>query len=185
MSLIEVLLATALAATLAGIAVPLTSSALDDLRTAGAARHVASRISTARIDAVTRSATAAIRFEADDGDYVLTSVLDGNGNGVRTAEIRNGTDPTTSRPERLRDNYAGVRFGLKSGIPDLDGNTGTTDGVRIGAARILSLAPNGSATSGTLYLHGRRAQFAIRVLGATGRARVFEYDEGARTWTTR
>jgi type II secretory pathway pseudopilin PulG len=185
MSLIEVLLATALAATLVGIAVPVTSSALDDLHTAGAARHVASRISAARIDAVTRSAAAAIRFEPVDGDYVFTSFLDGNGNGVRTADIRTGTDPATSRGERLRDNYAGVRFGLKSGIPDLDGTTGIADGVRIGAARILSLSPNGSATSGTIYLHGRRAQFAIRVLGATGRTRVFEYDEGARTWTSR
>ena len=184
-SLIEVLFGAALAATLAGIAVPMTSGALDSIRTAAAARHVASRIATARVNAVATSASSAIRFEAAADDFTFASYADGNGNGVRTADIRNGTDVATTRLERLRDNYPGVRFGLRPGLADLDGARGNTDGVRIGAARILSLAPNGSATSGTLYVHGRRAQFAIRVLGATGRVRVFEYDEGAGTWNSR
>ena len=33
------------------------------------------------------------------------------------------------------------------------------DGVRIGSARILTMSPSGTATSGTLYLQGRRAQY--------------------------
>jgi hypothetical protein len=57
--------------------------------------------------------------------------------------------------------------------------------VRIGAARILTMSPDGTATSGTLYVQGRRAQYAVRVLGATGRTRVFKYDTGARTWISR
>jgi hypothetical protein len=184
-SLIEVLFGTALAATLVGIAVPATSGALDSIRTAGAARYIASRIATARINAVATSASAAVRFEPDGEDYAFTSYADGNGNGVRSADIRTGVDRATSRAERLRDHYAGVRFGLRPGIPDLDGARGNADGVRIGASRILSLASNGSATSGTLYVQGRRTQFAVRVLGATGRVRVFEYDEGAGSWNSR
>ena len=63
-------------------------------------------------------------------------------------------------------------------------NTGT-DGVRIGTAKILTMSADGTATSGTLYLQGRRAQDAVRVLGATGRTRVLKYDTGRRTWINR
>ena len=94
LSLIEVLFATALATTLAGLAVPITSSALDRIRTAAAARQVAAAIAMARIDAVKGSAANALRFEPDGSDYVFTMHVDGNGNGVRTAEIQSGIDAT-------------------------------------------------------------------------------------------
>ena len=47
------------------------------------------------------------------------------------------------------------------------------------------MSPDGSATSGTLYVQGRRAQYAVRVLGATGRTRVLVYNPGMRQWTAR
>ena len=184
-TLTELLLTLAVAATLAGMAVPLASSTVDEIRTAAAARHLASRVAGARIDAVRRSAATALKFEAEGPDYRYTSHLDLNGNGVRTAEIRQGVDATLTAPERLRDKNPGAVFGLMAGIPDLDGSQGNEDGVRVGTSKILSLSPNGSSTSGTLYLHGRRSQFAVRVFGATGRARVFQYDTGANRWNSR
>ena len=48
----------------------------------------------------------------------------------------------------------------------------------IGPAKILTMSPDGTATSGTLYLRGARSQYAVRVLGATGRTRVLKYDRG-------
>jgi prepilin-type N-terminal cleavage/methylation domain-containing protein len=184
-SLLEVIFSLAIAATLVGIAVPVTNSAVDELRTAAAARHLAARISGARIDAVRRSTSLALRFEPEGDDYVITTHLDGNGNGVRTAEIRSGIDPTLGPAERIRESHHGVRFGLTAGIADLDGGISGSEGVRVGAARLLSVSPLGGTTSGTLYLHGRRSQYAVRVLGATGRVRVFHYDPGARQWNTR
>ena len=184
-SLLELLFTVALAATLLGIAVPLVNGAADEIRAAGAARYVAARIGAARLDAVRRSSTVALRFEPAGDDYVITLHADGNGNGVRTAEIRSGVDATIGRAERLSDHATGVHFGLLAGIPDLDGGATSPDGVRFGAARLLSLAPTGGASSGTLYLHGRRAQYAVRVLGATGRVRVFHYDPGARRWSNK
>lgn len=184
-TLLEVLLTLAVAGTLAAIAVPLANSTVEEIRTAAAARHLASRVAAARIDAVRRAATVALKFEQDDGDYRFTFHLDLNGNGVRTAEIRRGVDATLTPAERLRDNYPGAVFGLFAGIPDLDGGQGSADGVRVGPSNILSLSPNGSSTSGTLYLHGRRSQYAVRVFGATGRTRVFQYDTGAKRWTSR
>jgi prepilin-type N-terminal cleavage/methylation domain-containing protein len=184
-SLLEVLLAVAIGATLVAMAVPVTTGAIDEIRTAGAARQVAAAIGAARFEAVRRGRAVALRFESDGDDYRVSPYADGNGNGVRTAEILTGVDRRIGQVFRLGDHYANVVFGLQPDIADLDDDSGTTDGVRIGATRLLSLSPTGGATSGTLYIHGRRSQYAVRVLGATGRVRVFQYDPGARRWNSR
>ena len=183
-TLLEILFTIAIGGTLVGIAVPLTTSAADDIRTAAAARFMATTIGSARIDAVKRSASVGLRFEDAGGDVLVSVHADGNGNGVRTVDIRSGLDRTIRAAERLGDRFPGTRFGLLPGITDLDGGS-STEGVRVGSARILSLSPAGGATSGTLYLHGRRSQYAVRVLGATGRVRVFYYNPGARQWNSR
>ena len=184
-TLLELLFTIAIGATLVGIAVPLTSGATDEIRTAGAARYLATAIISARIDAIKRSAAVGLRFEPQGPDYLLSLHADGNGNGVRTADILTGVDRLLGSAEFVSDRHPGVRFGLLPGIADLDGAMGLADGVRIGVARILTLSPTGGATSGTLYLHGRRSQYAVRVLGATGRVRVFHYDPGARQWNSK
>jgi hypothetical protein len=183
-TLIEVLFAATVAT--AGVALPLAGSAIDELRTLAAARYLAGRIGYGRMDAIKRSTSVALRFVPSTPDYAFTPYADGNGNGVRAADIRRGVDPPVGVSQQLGDNFAGVRFGLLPGLPDVDGAAGgSTDGVRIGAARILTMSPNGTATSGTLYVQGRRAQYAVRVLGATGRTRILKYDTGAGTWISR
>lgn len=184
-TLLEVLFTLALGATLLSFALPVTESLVEDIRLAAATRQLAERIAHARLDAVRRSAAVALRFEPVGAGYRFRLHVDGNGNGVRTLEITNGLDLTVGAAERLADTHPGIEFGLLPGIPDLDGAQGTTEGVRVGAARILTLSPDGSATSGTLYLRGPRGQRAIRVLGATGRVRTFQYDVGLGQWTTR
>ena len=180
------LLALAMSVTMAALAMALTSSAIDEMRTAVAARYVAGRIGSTRIDAVRRASAVALRFEAVDGDYMYAPYEDGNGNGVRTAEIRAGIDRPLGPFERLGDKFPGVRFELAPGAPDADGQTGTgADGVRIGSARLLTMSADGTATSGTLYVRGRRGQYAVRVLGVTGRTRMLQYSAGNRTWLSR
>ena len=181
-TLLELLLAVSTLATLAGFAIPIASGTVDDLRAAGAARHMAARIAATRLDAVRRATTVSLRFEPRGADYAFTTFLDGNGNGVRAADITLGIDRPIAPADLLRNHFPGVTFGLKSGVPDLDGAFASTDGVRIGSTPFLSSAPNGSCTGGTLYLHGRRRQYAIRILGATGRVRVFAFENGARRW---
>jgi prepilin-type N-terminal cleavage/methylation domain-containing protein len=185
-TLIEVLFAAAIATVMAGVALPLTAGALDELRALAAARYLAGRIAQSRMEAITRSTSVALRFQPAGSDYVFTPYADGNGNGVRAADIHRGIDPPAGVPHQLGDNFGGVRLGLRSGVPDVDGVAdGNTDGVRIGTARILTMSANGTATSGTLYVQGQRAQYAVRVLGATGRTRVLEFDTGAGTWISR
>jgi len=185
-TLIELLFVVSVLTTVAAIAVPATRDAVDALRAAMAARSVSARLMHARIDAIRRSAAVALRFEPVGTDYRVTTVLDGNGNGVRTADILSGADVALTPPMRLPEQFPGIQFGLLPGVPDADGKPTTdVDGVRIGTARILTMSPDGTATAGTLYLHGRSSQFAVRVLGATGRVRVLQFDQGTRTWRTR
>jgi len=186
-TLIELLLFVAISATLLAIAVPLATSALDDMRTAMAARYLAGRILAARLDALQRSTCVGFRFEPSSSDYLFSTYTDGNQNGIRTTDIASGVDPIDATGERLADRFASVRFGLAAAVPDLDGvrQMTDTDGVRIGSPKILTLSPDGTASSGTVYLRGARAQYAVRVLGATGRTRVFHYQRGANQWVLR
>jgi hypothetical protein len=111
---------------------------------------------------------------------------DGNGNGVRTAEISAGIDRRLGPYERLGDKFPGVRFQLAPEAADADGHSGTgSDGVRIGSPRLLTIGVDGTATSGTLYVRGRKGQYAVRVLGVTGRTRMLQYSAGDRTWLSR
>ncbi len=185
-SLIELLVAVALLMMLVSVALPLGGQAIDELRTASAARYLAGRIAASRMDAIRRSRAVALRFQPAAPDYQFAAFVDGNGNGVRSAEIASGVDQPVGISRQLADDFAHVRFGLEIGRPDVDGvRNVSADGVRIGTARILTVSPDGTATSGTLYVLGRRAQYAVRVLGATGRTRVLKYDTGAGAWISR
>ena len=186
-SLIELLLAISVVATMVGIAVPVVSGAVDEMRVAMAARYLEGRIMNARRTAVKHSTRVGLRFEPVAGDYRFAEYADGNSNGVRAADIAAGTDPEVAPRALLRDLFPSVAFGLRGGIPDLDGtrSTADTDGVRIGVSRILTLGPDGTATSGTIYVKGRRGQYAVRVLGATGRTRVLFFHSGTQRWTSR
>ena len=183
-TILELLFAVAIAGTLAAIAVPYSLRALDDFHTRSAARYLAQRIGSARFDAITRAATHGFRFTPAQPDYVVNTVADGNGNGLRTAELASGVDRVTSGPERLDTHFSGVSFGIAEGIPDADGQVVSSgDGVRVGTARLLSVNADGTATSGTLYVRGRgRTQYAVRVLGVTGRVRILKFDHIRGRW---
>jgi type II secretory pathway pseudopilin PulG len=184
LTILELLFTTALIATILTIALPILTDSVDAQRTVSAARYLAGRITLARFEAIKRSTSVGLKFEKAGNDYAFAAYVDGNGNGVRTLDIRIGTDTLLMDAERLSYNFTGVRFGLMPGVPDADGvaDVAQGDGVRIGSARILTLGANGTATPGTLYLHGRRKQLAVRVLGVTGRTRVLRYDVKTRKW---
>jgi type II secretory pathway pseudopilin PulG len=184
---IELLFVMAIAVTVVSIAVPLTGDALDHVRTGMAARYLEARIMDARMQAIRRSTRVALRFDAVGSDYRFTEYLDGNGNGVRASDIAAGTDSELAPRQRLRDHFSGVSFGLRANVPDVNGTRSSApgDGVRIGTSRMLTLGPDGTATSGTLYVQGRKGQYAVRILGATGRTRVLRFDAGAGEWVSR
>ncbi len=184
-SLIELLFSMAIAGTLTALAVPQGLRALDDFRTRSAARYLAAQVLDARFTAIKQWTTNGLRFEAVGADYCISRVADGNHNGLRTSEIQRGVDRTLNEPERLDAHFGGVAFGILEGVPDADGQPANgADGVRLGTSKVLSLNPDGTATSGTLYVHGRdRSQYAVRVLGVTGRIRVLKFDFVKGRWS--
>lgn len=183
-TILELLFALAIAGTLTTIAVPQGLRALDDFRTRAAARYLAQRLGDARLTAIKRSLAHGLRFEAASPDYRITTVVDGNANGLRTLDIQRGVDRTLTEPEWLASHFQAVVFGILDGVPDADGQPANgSDGVRVGASNLLTMNPDGTSSSGTLYVHGRdRSQYAVRVLGVTGRVRVLKFDHVRRRW---
>lgn len=184
-SLIELIVVIALASVMAGFAVPALLAGVDANRGAAAARYLAARMYETRFEAVKRSAFVALRFQAVGDDYTFTPVLDGNHNGVRTADIAGGIDRPIGDRSRLGHLFTGVTFGLDSKVGPIDGGSSgnAADPIRLGASDILSFNPNGSSSSGTVYLRTRNGRhFAVRILGATGRTRVFAFNASKKKW---
>jgi prepilin-type N-terminal cleavage/methylation domain-containing protein len=174
-TLIEILFVTALIAIVSAMAVPQSLATVDRARAAAAARYLASRMAMARSHAVMRSAHVALQFDEGGSDITFRMFVDGNSNGVRTSDIASRVDKPLDAPARLSDLFPGVAIAVS-------GEAGS-DPIRIGSSNLLSFTPLGTATSGSIHVRGRDgSQFAIRVLGATGRARVQRYVPGTRTW---
>ncbi len=185
---VEIVTTCALFVTVSALAIPLSLAAVDEYRTASAARYLASRCRLARMQAVRRSAAVALTFERIGSGIRFASFVDGNGNGVRASDIARGIDQRLTTFERIEDQFAGVAFGLHGTVPAIGAGVGGGDrnALQIGRSGILTFTPSGTATSGTLYVRGRRtAQYAVRVLGATGRTRVLSFHHGSRQWIER
>jgi prepilin-type N-terminal cleavage/methylation domain-containing protein len=186
-SLLEVMMAITIMVIVGGAAIPLAHGTVDRSRAAGAANYVAGRLTLARFEAVRRSARVAIRFVERGDGYWLQTYIDGNRNGVRTSDIEGGIDTPITAEERLDYHFSGIAFGIQSGVTGIDaGPFNTSDPIQIGNTTLLSFSPTGSSTSGTLFIRGLRGhQFAVRVLGATGRTRILEFNFGQGIWLGR
>jgi len=115
-------------------------------------------------------------FEQDARGIRFSMVEDGNGDGVRAADITQQVDRVIEAPVHLSDLFPGTVIGLAPGTP-------ATASVALGGTMILSFTPSGTATSGTVYVVGRDlTQWAVRVLGVTARARVLRYERTTGAW---
>lgn len=185
-STIDLLCAAGIVATLGVVALPNTLAVADDVRLTGAARDVASNLERLRVAAVVRNRSTAARFLGKGESSVVEFYVDGNGNGVRTDDIRNGVDLPLWAPFRVADRFSGVGFGSDDSVAaiDMGGEPPGDDPVRFGAGSLAVFTPMGTASAGTLYLRSRNGgQAAVRLFGETGRARVLRYLSGPARWT--
>ena len=180
-TLLELVFAVGLAATLSGMALPPTLRVLEEYRTAGAARYVAARFQKARMEAVRRSTNVAVRF-SDSGEFA--TYVDGNGNGVLSAEIRDGADPQLGAADRVELGFSGVHIAVLPGLPPVDpgGAPPGNDPVHLGAGSIASFTSAGTSSSGSVYVRSDRCQLVVRLYGDTGKTRVLRFEEGSRQW---
>jgi hypothetical protein len=164
----------------AAIAVPVTTTTLHASHARAAAHYVASRMTLARSEAARRSSSVAILFAEEPEGVVMHMFVDGNGNGVRRADVDSGVDIAIREPSRLHELFPGVRIGLR---PEL---AGEGEAVRFGDSRLVSFSAVGTATPGSVHVLGRDlSQYAVRVFGATARTRVLRYRVSDAAWVER
>jgi prepilin-type N-terminal cleavage/methylation domain-containing protein len=184
-TLIEVVVVVALVGIVIGIAVPSLVRAHDTADAAGAARYVASVFARVRFDAARRQRIMAVRFSRT-APPTFVVVMDGDGDGVAAADVSSGIDTAIGPADRLEDHFRRARFGIATTMPAIDESrtlSPADDPIRLGTADQWSVSPLGTATSGTVYVTSAGgAQFAVRIAGSTGRARVLYFDRGGATW---
>jgi prepilin-type N-terminal cleavage/methylation domain-containing protein len=186
-TLLELMMAIAIIAIISGAAVSFAHSMIDRSRTSAAASYVSSRIALARFEAVRRSTSVAIQFVDTPDGYRFRTYVDGNHNGVLNRDITRGIDRPITTELRLDQQFPGIAFGIYPEVTAIDpGDTlNVSDPIQIGNSTLMSFSPNGSCTAGTLYIRGPRAnQFAVRVLGITGRSRILHFDFQEQKWRT-
>jgi hypothetical protein len=164
--------------------VPSTLSHRDSFQTAGAARHVAALVHATRAEALKRGVYVALTFKSSGDEFRFAMFADGNYDGVRSADIAAGIDRQVSAWVRIGDAFPRTAFGIVPGVPDPDsGSSLAGSPLKLGGSNMLSFAPAGGATSGTVYVRGpAEQQYAVRLLGATGRCRLLRFDFSERRW---
>lgn len=168
-----------------GVAAPAIRAYSVESHLLGAGRVFKAEFLKTRSMASRAGVYTAIRFEVAGSETYFSVYVDGNHNGVRSADIAAGIDARVSGPFPLTGGAPGVRVGFNPGIHAVPPDSGflTGDPIQFGSADILSFSPLGTATPGTFYLAGQGIQAAVRVNPGTARVRLL-VTRGAR-WVER
>lgn len=182
-------LALALAVATFGIlaAAPTAANLRESVAIRSAAGEATAALWRARAYALTRNVNVGVKFRKNGDRYEWALYRDGNGNGVRTAEITRGIDKPvgTAIPWQRNDVLPGIFADIR--VPD-PGAPGfyldhPEDPIRFNSSDICSFSPAGESTPGSIYLSdGRNRMAVVRVLGRTAKIRVLYYRKGERGW---
>jgi type II secretory pathway pseudopilin PulG len=189
-SLPELLVALLILGLVFALSVPALTDLLAEEGLATAAREVSAILTTARARAVFQGADVGVKWISSGGDLVLSVYQDGNGNGVTTADIRNGIDRLVAGPYWLRGKYPGISFSFVPGFDDLDPGGAPigdlADPLRFGRSDICSFSPLGKASPGSVYLSNRkRRQAAVRVTPLNAKIQTFTWHGKSLKWIKR
>ena len=188
MSTTELLVASAVVGSMVLVGVPM----LDDARRAAALLHSTAQVQgllvRCRAVAVMRGATCAVVFDLEtDGAWRCYVAEDGDGDGVRRADIHSGRDPVVGRDVRIAAGPAGPGILKNDRVPDPSGR-GTLGGdlfdpIRAGRGNIISFSSRGTATPSSVYFtdYSRRMK-VLRIYGGTGRIHRLSWRRGWAAW---
>ena len=189
-TLAELLAVLAIVAMAVAVTLPAAAMLRDAGRAAAGARTMATLLSAQRWKSVSQHQVRGLQFRKSGSVWSWREVKDGNGNGLRTAEITRGVDPVVSSDETMEHLVEHVTLGFPhSGtFPEAPPGTQTLragdDPVRFGRSTLVSFSPMGAASSGTLYVtDGQSALYAVVLFGPSSRLRVWRWVPEARRWT--
>lgn len=190
LSLIETVVVLAIAALLLTLGVPRLLTMTRELRVEMAAHELMGVLRTARSAAVRSSANVGVKFHLEEGGRVSYAIYrDGDGDGVRTADIEAGIDPAESPLRELVHLGAHVHFGFPQGPAPRDPGDprrrlrNLDDPIRFNRSDIASFNSLGGSTPGSLYLTDGLDHLAVvRLFGRTGKAKVLVYDRQREVW---
>jgi type IV fimbrial biogenesis protein FimT len=185
-SMLEVLVTLALVVLVSAIALPIGERMRQEGRVRGAAYALAARCGYLRMASVHRNARVAMRLRQEGDRWIAQTFVDGDWDGVLSADIASGRDPAIDAPVDVRQWLGGAELGFAPGCPLVDGTTVPSGAspVRIGSSRLLVFTPDGASSGGSLYVRGApgTASYAVVVLGATGRTRLMRCPPGGGAW---
>jgi hypothetical protein len=182
-SLAEMVVALGVIAVVLSLAAPLTASVVDAGRARQAAVFAAVRIRAARQQAAARSASTGLVFDQVGARWTFSVCVDGNGNGLRRADMQSRTDTCPEGPFDLAAMFPGVQIAVDGTLKGPDGDAPDPNPVRFGSSDMVSCSPMGTCTSGSLFLRSAKGvQYAVRMAGVTGRLRILVYDSATRAW---
>lgn len=155
-----------------------------------AAAELQATLRLARSHAVRLQTRVAVKFRTrPGGEVTFTLYQDGDGDGVRNADIAAGIDPPIGGEQRLHHFGSRVRFGFPPGPAPRDPGDPHRrlgrlhDPIRFNRSDLASFGPLGTSTPGSLYFtDGRESLAVVRVLGRTGRVKLLVYDRQTRSW---
>lgn len=113
-----------------------------------------------------------------------TAVRDGDGDGIATADITAGIDDAVMPRHELRGAGSRMSWRLPESVAPVAGGNRPQAAVPFAPAAILSLAPDGGTSTGTIYLCTTTACAAVRAYGPGGRLALWELrgDRWRRRW---
>jgi len=182
-SLIELMLALGLGSILVAITAWHLTAGVERYRAQGAVRYLAARLQAAREESVARGVFVAVRFEGTGSSLRFTTYADGSRNGVSTQEITDGIDRMLGASGDL-SGFSGVEFGVEPGQVGPDGIVLTSgDPIRFGTSRMASFSPQGTSSSGSVYIRSRRGgEYVVRVFGDTAKIQPLRFDRRRGQW---
>jgi type II secretory pathway pseudopilin PulG len=188
--LVDLLVATSVAAISLTLAVPPLLRLVKGTAVELAAEEIVGALREARAYAIRQSANVGLKFRVQpDGRAAWALYLDGDGDGVRTADIDAGVDPLAGALRNLEQFGASARLGFPPGRAPSDPSNprkrlaGLDDPIRFNASDLASFSPLGAATPGSIYVtDGVRRLLCVRIDSRTSRARILRWQADGDRW---
>ena len=175
-----------------GIILTVTLPGLNEARGAaavgGASRRMQGLLFRCRAVAILNGRACAVVFERrGDGSWRCFIAQDGDGDGIRRADINRLIDPIISEVIFFETGEAGLGILQGEFVPDPSGRGrlrgNLDDPVRAGRGDIITFTPRGTATPASLYFTDHRARMRVlRVYGGTGRVISRVWRSGWPEW---